>query len=80
MIKKSDSVYETCGKRTNKWLKLKHPSLVSDKMRDSLDLIPIGAFYGKGNRGGVFGSYLMAGYDQSKGVFQATCKMGTGLK
>ena len=31
-------------------------------VRDTLDLIPIGGFYGKGARTGIFGSYLMAAY------------------
>ena len=31
---------------------------------DTLDLTPIAAFYGRGNRTGLFGSYLMATYDQ----------------
>jgi DNA ligase-1 len=33
-------------------------------MRDTLDLVPIGAFHGKGNRTGFYGSFLMASYNQ----------------
>lgn len=42
-------------------------SLGSNKtnMRDTLDLIPIAAFYGKGNRTGFFGSFLMASYNDN---------------
>lgn len=29
---------------------------------DTLDLVPIGAFYGRGKRKGLFGAYLMATY------------------
>ena len=80
MIKESSSVYETRGTRSNKWIKMKHQSLVSGGIGDSLDLIPIGAYYGKGVRGGgLFGAYLMASYDRRKGAFEATCKVGTGF-
>jgi DNA ligase-1 len=32
-------------------------------MKDTIDLIPIGAYYGKGSRAGLFGAYLMASYN-----------------
>lgn len=48
-------------------------------MRDTLDLVPIGAFYGKGNRTGKFGSFLMASYNPSLNAFYSICKLGTGF-
>lgn len=48
-------------------------------MSDTLDLVPIGAFFGKGSRAGVFGAYLMAAYNQKSGVFESACKVGTGF-
>ena len=48
-------------------------------MSDTIDLIPIGAFYGKGLRAGMFGAYLMAAYNQEKGIFESACKVGTGF-
>lgn len=37
---------------------------------DTLDLVPIGAFYGKGRRTGGFGSFLLATYNSSSGKFE----------
>ena len=39
-------------------------------LADTLDLVPIGAFYGKGRRAGVFGSFLMATYNSTSGNFE----------
>jgi len=62
IVKSVDAPYETSGKRVNTWLKLKNMAL-SGGMRDTLDLVPIGAFYGRGNRTGKLGSFLMASYN-----------------
>jgi DNA ligase 1 len=78
VIKGLDSFYETSGKRVNTWLKLKNMALTNG-MRDTLDLVPIGGFYGKGNRTGVLGSYLMASYNGHSGQFESICKLGTGF-
>ena len=48
-------------------------------MVDTIDLIPIGAYYGKGSRAGIFGAYLMAAYNREDGVFESACKVGTGF-
>jgi DNA ligase-1 len=79
IIKSVDAPYETSGKRVNTWLKLKNMAL-SGGMRDTLDLVPIGAFYGRGNRTGKFGSFLMASYNQTTNHFESICKLGTGFK
>ncbi|GMF28958.1 unnamed protein product [Phytophthora fragariaefolia] len=48
-------------------------------LADTLDLVPIGAFYGKGRRAGVFGSFLMATYNSTSGKFETIGKVGTGF-
>jgi DNA ligase-1 len=48
-------------------------------MQDTIDLIPIGAFYGKGARAGKFGAFLMACFNTEEGTFEAACKVGTGF-
>ena len=49
-------------------------------MRDTLDLIPIGAYYGVGKRTGIFGAYIMAAFNREYQNFEALCKLGTGFK
>lgn len=44
------------------WIKLKNTALTTN-MRDTLDLVPIGAYYGKGNRTGFYGSFLMGSFN-----------------
>ena len=79
VIKDANSTYDTSGTRSAQWIKLKNQGLFSDSMQDTIDLIPIGAFYGKGARAGIYGAYLMASYNRAEGVFESACKVGTGF-
>ena len=73
---KEDSNYQA-GNRGYKWLKLK--SLEGGKLKDSVDVVIIGAFYGKGRRTGVLGTYLGAVYDPESDKYIAFTRFFSGI-
>lgn len=75
-IEEENSSYNP-SKRSSKWLKLKEDYL--DGFGDSLDLVPIGAWMGRGKRSQVYGTYLCACLNAGTGMYETVCKLGTGM-
>jgi DNA ligase-1 len=44
-----------------------------------MDLVCVGAFFGRGRRAGWYGALLMAAYDPATATWQSVCKLGTGF-
>jgi len=50
------------------------------EMVDTVDLVVVGGFHGRGRRSGKYGALLMAAYNPARDVFQTVCKLGSGFK
>ncbi len=72
-----DSIYKA-GARGWGWIKYKRE--YKSEMQDTVDLVVVGAFAGRGRRGGTYGALLLAAYDEKDDVFRTACKCGSGFK
>ncbi len=61
------------------WLWIKYKRDYKSEMIDTVDLVIVGAFHGRGKRSGKYGALLMAAYNKEKDVFQTVCKVGSGF-
>ena len=72
----NDSIYRA-GARG--WLWIKYKRDYKSEMTDTVDLVVVGAFHGKGRRAGTYGALLLAAYNPEKDVFKTVCKCGSGF-
>jgi len=71
-----DSVYQA-GARG--WLWIKYKRDYKSEMTDTVDLVVVGAFYGRGKRAGTYGALLLAAYNPDNDTFETVTKCGTGF-
>jgi len=71
-----DSVYQA-GARG--WLWIKYKRDYKSEMTDTVDLVIVGAFHGRGKRAGTYGAVLLATYNPETDTFETVTKCGTGF-
>jgi DNA ligase-1 len=71
-----DSVYQA-GARG--WLWIKYKRDYKSEMTDTVDLVIVGAFHGRGKRAGTYGAVLLATYNPEIDTFETVTKCGTGF-
>ena len=77
VVKRMDSPYQA-GARNFNWVKLKRTT--SGQLNDTVDLVLLGYYYGKGKRTEFGLGALLAGvYDADNDRFETITKIGTGL-
>jgi len=76
MLKVLDAHYRA-GSRGSNWLKLKRE--YQNELGDSLDLVVVGAFFGRGRRTGKYGTLLLSTYNSENDSLPTICKVGTGF-
>jgi DNA ligase-1 len=73
----SPEAHYQAGARGWLWIKLKRD--YRTELSDTVDLVVVGAFAGRGRRRGVYGALLLAAYDPDADVFRTVTKCGTGF-
>ena len=71
-----DAIYQA-GARG--WLWIKYKRDYKSEMNDTVDLVVVGAFHGRGKRAGTYGAVLLATYNKKDDVFETVTKLGTGF-
>ena len=71
-----DSVYQA-GARG--WLWIKYKRDYKSEMTDTVDLVVVGSFHGRGKRAGTYGALLLAAYNHERDTFETVTKCGTGF-
>ncbi|MFQ6060568.1 MAG: ATP-dependent DNA ligase [Thermoplasmata archaeon] len=77
LIAKNHQSYYVAGSRGWNWIKYKKE--YKSEMSDTVDLVVVGAFAGRGRRAGTYGALLMAAYEDKEDRFKTICKLGSGF-
>lgn len=79
LVVKSVSEQSTYQAGARGWLWIKYKRSYKAEVQDTFDLVPVGAFAGRGRRAGTYGALLMAVYNDKQDVFETLCKLGSGF-
>jgi DNA ligase 1 len=71
-----EAIYQA-GARGWMWIKLKRD--YRTELADTVDLVVVGAYAGRGRRRGTYGAVLLAAYDPDQEVYQTVGRCGTGF-
>jgi DNA ligase-1 len=77
LVCKSPGAPYQAGARGWSWIKLKRD--YRTELSDTMDLVVVGALYGRGRRTGVYGALLLAAYDDTADVFHTVTRCGAGF-
>ncbi len=78
VIKQIDSVYQS-GRKGWTWVKIKEEEGSRGKLNDTLDLVVMGYYFGKGKRHSFGVGAFLVGVPDNEGNFLTISKVGTGL-
>ncbi|MDE1858193.1 MAG: ATP-dependent DNA ligase [Thaumarchaeota archaeon] len=76
VVKDPASTYRA-GAREFAWIKLKRE--YRSELTDTIDLVIIGGFHGRGRRAGNYGTYLLGTFDGKRSIYTSVAKVGTGF-
>jgi DNA ligase-1 len=79
LVVKSTSEESTYQAGARGWLWIKYKRSYKAEIQDTFDLVPVGAFAGRGRRAGKYGALLMAVYNSKEDIFETLCKLGSGF-
>ncbi len=79
LVVKSTSAQSIYQAGARGWLWIKYKRSYKAEVQDTFDLVPVGAFAGRGRRAGSYGALLMAAYNEKDDVFETLCKLGSGF-
>ena len=72
----SNAIYQA-GARGWMWIKLKRD--YRTELADTVDLVVVGAYAGRGRRTGTYGAVLLAAYNPDEELYQTVGRCGTGF-